>query len=227
MRFPRRTKVCAAGVLVLLSSTWAPVTAQPVARSAALPVLNWYGLSGTSTWAQTLDSAMVTDTISGGILNMTDAGLVKYLPNGSVGPSLASAWRVSKDRKVYTFTIRSNARFANGDPVTAQAAAWSLTRSLSKATNSPTSLQNLSHIVGATRWNTGKAKSLQGVKAAESTSSSNTARQTDCLLSWRPGDVQRVRTGSTGCRQSLFPDVSNDDLRRPSRRRAFYVQVPQ
>jgi len=165
MRFPKRTQFCAAGVLVLLSSTWAPVAAQPVARSAALPVLNWYGLSGTSTWAQTLDSAMVTDTISGGILNMTDAGLVKYLPDGSVGRSLASAWRVSKDRKVYTFTIRSNARFANGDPVTAQAAAWSLTRSLSKATNSPTSLQNLSHIAGATRWNTGKAKSLQGVKA--------------------------------------------------------------
>jgi ABC-type transport system substrate-binding protein len=148
----------------LLATMWFPALAHTARAGNSMPVLRWYGLSGTATWAQTLDPAMVTDTISGGILNMTDANLVKYLPDGTTKPYLAT-WKVSKNRKVYTFTIRKNARFANGDPVTAQDAAWSITRSLSKATNSPTSLQDLSFILGAPAWNSGKAKSLAGVKA--------------------------------------------------------------
>lgn len=163
MKLTRRVLINGATAAALLGTAMAPGIARSAPARQSLPVLRWYGLAGTSTWAQTLDPAMVTDTISNGILNMTDANLVKYLPNGSVEPYLAT-WTTSKNRKVYTFTIRKGARFANGHPVTAYDAAWSLTRSLSKATNSPTSLQDLTDILGAPAWNAGKAKSLKGVK---------------------------------------------------------------
>lgn len=34
-------------------------------------------------------------------------------------PAMAEKWSVSKDNKTYTFTIRENAKWTNGDPVTA------------------------------------------------------------------------------------------------------------
>ena len=54
-------------------------------------------------------------------------GLFSYHPN-SLEPvsALAERWAVSVDKKQWTFTIRQNARFWNGDPVRAQdfRAAW-------------------------------------------------------------------------------------------------------
>jgi len=35
-------------------------------------------------------------------------------------PAAASAWTVSEDQRVWTFTIRENARFNNGDPLRAE-----------------------------------------------------------------------------------------------------------
>jgi len=45
--------------------------------------------------------------------------LVKPMPGNIMTPSLAASWTVSKDGLTYEFVIRKNARFHNGDPVTA------------------------------------------------------------------------------------------------------------
>src|SRR6185437_8953557 len=45
--------------------------------------------------------------------------LVKPMPGNIMTPSLAESWTVSKDGLTYEFVIRKNARFHNGDPVTA------------------------------------------------------------------------------------------------------------
>ncbi len=45
--------------------------------------------------------------------------LVKPMPGNLMTPSLAESWTVSKDGLTYEFVIRKNARFHNGDPVTA------------------------------------------------------------------------------------------------------------
>ena len=45
--------------------------------------------------------------------------LVKPMPGGLMTPSLAESWQESKDHLTYTFTLRKNARFHNGEPVTA------------------------------------------------------------------------------------------------------------
>src|SRR5207244_4156903 len=46
--------------------------------------------------------------------------LVKPMPAGMTTPSLAEAWRESPDHLTYTFTLRKNAKFHDGSPVTAE-----------------------------------------------------------------------------------------------------------
>src|SRR6185295_580370 len=45
--------------------------------------------------------------------------LVKPMPGNISTPSLAESWTVSKDGLAYEFVLRKNAKFHNGDPVTA------------------------------------------------------------------------------------------------------------
>ncbi len=152
-------------ITILPLTSGASVSA--LTASATLPTLHWYVLDGTATWSQTLDPALATDERSIGPIDLIGAGLVKLLPNGHVIPDLAT-WRISKNRRVYWFTLRHNARFNNGDQVTAQDAVFSLTRALAKSTNSPVAPLYLGHILGATRLNTGKTNRLQGVRALNS-----------------------------------------------------------
>ncbi|HYB40385.1 MAG TPA: ABC transporter substrate-binding protein, partial [Candidatus Methylomirabilis sp.] len=46
--------------------------------------------------------------------------LVKPMPGNLYAPSLAESWSLSKDGLVYEFVLRKNAKFHNGDPVTAE-----------------------------------------------------------------------------------------------------------
>ncbi|HFZ8994653.1 TPA: nickel ABC transporter substrate-binding protein [Citrobacter freundii] len=49
--------------------------------------------------------------------------LVKYQADGSVKPWLAKSWTHSADGKVWTFTLRDDVTFSNGEPFDARAAA--------------------------------------------------------------------------------------------------------
>ena len=59
-------------------------------------------------------------------------GLVSVNPKDlSPEPGIASSWEISNDGKSYTFFIRENALWSNGDPVTADDFVWSWKRMLS------------------------------------------------------------------------------------------------
>lgn len=49
--------------------------------------------------------------------------LVKYQADGSVKPWLAKSWRHSPDSKIWTFTLRDDVKFSNGETFDAHAAA--------------------------------------------------------------------------------------------------------
>src|SRR6476469_8194900 len=53
--------------------------------------------------------------------------LVKQDQDGKIVPSLAKDWKVSEDRKTYTFDLQPDATFTNGDPFTAADAVASIT----------------------------------------------------------------------------------------------------
>jgi hypothetical protein len=46
-------------------------------------------------------------------------GLTTYAADGAIIPGGAESWEISDDGKVYTFKLRQNAKWSNGDPVTA------------------------------------------------------------------------------------------------------------
>ena len=62
------------------------------------------------------------------ILYALHDALVKPMPGNPLAPSLAESWTVSKDALVYEFVLRQNARFHNGDPVTADDVKFSFER---------------------------------------------------------------------------------------------------
>jgi peptide/nickel transport system substrate-binding protein len=62
------------------------------------------------------------------VLYAVHDALVKPLPGGLNTPSLAESWQESRDHLSYTFTIRKNARFHNGEPVTAEDVKFSFER---------------------------------------------------------------------------------------------------
>jgi oligopeptide transport system substrate-binding protein len=70
---------------------------------------------------QDLDPHVVTGLLEHRILTALFEGLVKLDPATlEPVPAVAAAWEVSDDALVYTFTIREDAKWSNGDPVTAQ-----------------------------------------------------------------------------------------------------------
>ena len=62
--------------------------------------------------------------------------LTKINPDGSVTPLLAESWEVSPDLTTYTFKLRRNVRFHNGEPFNANAVKFSFDRAgAEKSTN--------------------------------------------------------------------------------------------
>ena len=57
-------------------------------------------------------------------------GLVKLDKAGKIKPLLAQSWTISKNGRVYTFTLHSGVRFQNGDPLTADDVVFSFERVL-------------------------------------------------------------------------------------------------
>src|SRR5207245_11224350 len=54
------------------------------------------------------------------VMSAVHDAMVKPMPPGPTTPSLAESWVEARDHLSYTFTLRKNARFHNGEPVTAE-----------------------------------------------------------------------------------------------------------
>ena len=62
------------------------------------------------------------------ILYALHDGLLKPMAGVGSGPSLAESWSMAKDGLTADFTLRSGAKFHNGDPVTAEDVKFSFER---------------------------------------------------------------------------------------------------
>ncbi|MBV8167154.1 MAG: peptide ABC transporter substrate-binding protein [Alphaproteobacteria bacterium] len=63
-------------------------------------------------------------------------GLVHYGPAGEPVPGVAERWTLSDDGLTYTFALRADAKWSNGDPVTADDFVYALRRAVAPATAS-------------------------------------------------------------------------------------------
>ena len=91
-------------------------------------------------------------------------------PAGSkLVPEVASKFTVSRNGRVYTFTLRKGFRFSDGKPVTAANFRFAIDRTANKDLASPGAQfitdPNGTNIVGALAVNSGKAKHVRGVTA--------------------------------------------------------------
>lgn len=78
-------------------------------------------------------------------------GLLRYDENGKVALDLADSYEISEDGLTYTFAIRSDAAFASGNPVTAEAFVESWKRALDPDRLSPMA-NFMSHVAGYRRY---------------------------------------------------------------------------
>lgn len=117
---------------------------------------------------QSIDPALYGPEV--GILRPACAALMSYpdkpLPAGlRLVPDLAEAYpAVSKDGRTYTFTIRKDARFSTGAPVTAPDFVHALERIFTPAMRSGTA-EFFQDILGARKMLAGKATTLAGAVA--------------------------------------------------------------
>jgi oligopeptide transport system substrate-binding protein len=112
----------------------------------------------------TLDPHQVGDVDSAGVLVEIFSGLVTLSTDLQVEPDLAERWEVSDDGLVYTFFLRSNAKFHDGKPVTAEDVRYSLERALDPDTYSPQVETYLDDIVGAAEKLKGTAQEISGLR---------------------------------------------------------------
>lgn len=89
---------------------------------------------GNGTEPETLDPHRAEGVTASNILRDLFEGLVTEASNGALIPGAAERWTVSSDGLVYTFTLRANGRWSNGDPVTAADFEYGLQRSADPAT---------------------------------------------------------------------------------------------
>jgi peptide/nickel transport system substrate-binding protein len=115
-----------------------------------------------------LDPALAYSVASSILLDTTCARLLGYGKSGLEPEVAAGLPRISRDRKTYTFTLRSGLRFSDGRSVDASAFATAITRTLAPGVKSPWAAYT-SEIGGAERVRAGKAATPSGVVASGKT----------------------------------------------------------
>ncbi|MGL4253285.1 MAG: peptide ABC transporter substrate-binding protein [Fusobacteriaceae bacterium] len=120
---------------------------------------------------KTLDISKATDSYSSVILALNNEGLVSAHVDEkgveSIVPAGAESWEISEDGMKYTFKLRENAAWSDGQKITAHDYVYGMLRTLDPVTGSLYAFL-MSPIKGADEYNSGKIKAEEvGVKALD------------------------------------------------------------
>ncbi|WP_270505699.1 ABC transporter substrate-binding protein [Paraclostridium sordellii] len=102
-----------------------------------------------------LDMSKATDSLSFSVANNVMEGLVRVNNDGEVVEGIAKEWKSSEDKKTWTFYLRKDAVWSNGDTVTAKDFEFGFKRTLNPKTASQYGFI-MYDIVGAENYNIGK-----------------------------------------------------------------------
>jgi len=128
------SRILAAAVVLALLTAAMPVSAEQVLRR------------GNQVEPETLDPQRAESISALNILRDLYEGLTTEAADGRIVPGVAESWEVSDDGLTYDFHLRADARWSNGDPVTAQDFVNGIRRSVDPATGS-----NVSSILSVIR----------------------------------------------------------------------------
>lgn len=123
---------------------------------------------GNGAEVQSLDPHKVDGVPEANVLRDLLEGLLITDEAGNPAPGVAERWE-NQDGKVWTFHLRTDARWSNGEPVTAQDFVWSWQRLVDPATASPyASYLQYGHVANVDAILAGKmAPQALGVKALD------------------------------------------------------------
>lgn len=115
-----------------------------------------------------LDMSKATDSLSFSVANNVMEGLVRVNNDGEIVEGIAKEWKSSEDKKTWTFYLRKDAVWSNGDPVTAKDFEFGFKRTLNPKTASQYGFI-MYDIVGAENYNIGKTTDSNsiGIKAID------------------------------------------------------------
>jgi peptide/nickel transport system substrate-binding protein/oligopeptide transport system substrate-binding protein len=125
----------------------------------------------TSADFNTLDPALAHDNDSINAIQMMFTGLVQLDKDLKLHPQLAQSWSVDTDGLTWTFKLKSNLKFSDGNPLTANDVIFSIDRALQPATQSTVAGLYLSLIKDADKLLNNKITTLIGssLKAPDAT----------------------------------------------------------
>jgi oligopeptide transport system substrate-binding protein len=118
-----RFRVAALASILVLGSAFAAHAEQVLHR-------------GNGAEPETLDPHKATGVPEANILFDLHEGLLTLSDMSTPTPGVAEKWEISDDGKTYTFHLRANAKWSNGDPVTAEDFVYSLRRAVDPKTAS-------------------------------------------------------------------------------------------
>lgn len=137
-------------------TTAKPTTSEPM-------VLQW-SITGEPS---TMDAGIATDSTSMDMINLTFEGLTSVDRQGQMINTIAESYTHTPDFTHFTFTMRKDAKWSNGDPVTAHDFEYAIKRNLDPKTASGYAYQ-LFYIKGGEDFYSGKGKPEDvGVKAKD------------------------------------------------------------
>jgi oligopeptide transport system substrate-binding protein len=114
----------------------------------------------------TLDPAMVINPWSIQPVEDLFEPLTTLDANNIIQPSVAKSWAVSQDGLTWTFNLRNDVKFSNGDPVTARDFVYELNRQAWPETKSSYVFE-LEVIQGTKEVESGATREISGVKAPD------------------------------------------------------------
>ena len=125
-------------------------------------------VKGNGSEPATLDPHKTEGTVESNILRDLFEGLVASGPKGEILPAVAESWE-TKDNKHYIFHLRKDAKWSNGDPVTAHDFEFAFKRAVDPKTASPYSWYlEIPTIINASEIIAGKKPAdTLGVKAVD------------------------------------------------------------
>ncbi|UPK42289.1 MULTISPECIES: peptide ABC transporter substrate-binding protein [Paenibacillus] len=114
----------------------------------------------------TLDPAQAKDSQTNTVLKFLYEGLVRIDADGKEAPGVAKDWTISEDGLKYVFNLNPDAKWSNGDAITAEDFVRSWERALKPETASPYAYQ-LYYIKGAEGYNLSKDETYKGTKITD------------------------------------------------------------